>query len=36
MWMGYGPKCYVCLDCGFMGQYLSSADLDDLKQRKAT
>lgn len=35
MWVGYRPKNFVCLDCGFMGYYLTTADLHDLQQKQA-
>jgi hypothetical protein len=30
MWLGYTPKTFVCLECGFMGHYLTKADISDL------
>ncbi len=33
MLAGYTLKAYVCLDCGFVGQYLSENDLNEIKNR---
>jgi RNA polymerase subunit RPABC4/transcription elongation factor Spt4 len=30
---GYGVKCFVCLDCGFLGLYLESADVQALHEQ---
>jgi hypothetical protein len=32
MLIGYGILAYVCLDCGTMGYYLNTADLQDLRE----
>ncbi len=35
MWMGYQPKGFACLECGFVGWYLVERDLLDLRDRQA-
>ena len=35
MWLGYTPRAFVCLECGFMGHYLTEADISDLRRRQS-
>ncbi|RQD66633.1 hypothetical protein [Desulfonatronovibrio magnus] len=34
MMLGYPVKAFVCLDCGFQGNYLEEASLSDLRRRR--
>ena len=33
MWIGYHPKAFVCLDCGFLGHYLDEADITEIRNQ---
>ena len=35
MMMGYVLEARACLDCGFVGHYLSRSDIEKIKQRRA-
>ncbi|MCY6489257.1 hypothetical protein [Leptolyngbya sp. GGD] len=34
MFLGYSVKACVCLDCGFVGQYLDPDDLQDIQLKQ--
>jgi hypothetical protein len=34
MFLGYGVRGFVCLDCGFLGQYLERQDVDDIRRKQ--
>jgi hypothetical protein len=33
MWIGYTPRGFVCLDCGFLAHYLDSNDIQDIRKK---
>jgi hypothetical protein len=33
LWTGYTPNAFVCLDCGFLGHYLVSTDIQHLRKK---
>jgi hypothetical protein len=35
VWLGYTARAFVCLDCGFLGHFLTEEDVRDLRSRKA-
>ena len=32
MWLGYRTKLSVCLDCGYVGCYISEKDVQDIRK----
>ena len=34
MFLGYGVKGLLCLDCGFLGHCLDQQDVDDIRRRR--